>query len=671
MGWRSNGVIRYAPEADNNILDEFVPGVIERHTYEYLNPDTQRRNHKKFPDISNRAQIAAELAYKFAGLGPVLVFCSQTNFVQAVANALYERLDLAKRAGMPIPSYFSGIMETRSSVISREWMGDRPLANWLKYGVGVHYGGLPEVLRKSVEADFRGRGLRVLIATNTLAQGVNLPVKTVIIHSCRRYMDESHPYERIPARDYWNIAGRAGRAGEETEGLIIHITTGAQDKGDFEHYKRLRDNVEPVESALYQILKSLAEDRISEEALENKLDPEILALLVEECPDSFNCDISDLFEDILNRSLVRVQADRHSRPIQPLKRAFINIAENITKRIPNQEFLGIFSSKGLSTISCELIYNHICANKPYLKGLLTNRAPEHRDDLIEIVLPICMSLSEMKPAHDFGGSYTDLLRQWMRGIELQDLLAQYRTQSISLEDLGRFIDDLFGYRLPWGFSAYLRIAIHVLEISKDNLSDTAKFLPSMIKFGLPSSVACWVMSLGIPYRKVAISISSKFLDEVALPYSYEGFLEWLGRLNGERLKYDLNLKNPFLEDISRIIFTASSNPLLRQLTNVDDLLPFEIEIKGIQYENRRIAVSNASAGLEVALFRDYDNIVDRNAIGIKLLDDELGYVPREIAQILAPEMDTGRRFKATISRIDKELPTPKVLVLIESFASAK
>jgi hypothetical protein len=148
-------------------------------------------------------------------------------------------------------------------------------------------------------------------------------------------------------------------------------------------------------------------------------------------------------------------------------------------------------------------------------------------------------------------------------------------------------------------------------------------------------------------------------------------LEWLGRLNGERLKYDLNLKNPFLEDISRIIFTASSNPLLRQLTNVDDLLPFEIEIKGIQYENRRIAVSNASAGLEVALFRDYDNIVDRNAIGIKLLDDELGYVPREIAQILAPEMDTGRRFKATISRIDKELPTPKVLVLIESFASAK
>ena len=189
-------------------------------------------------------------------------------------------------------------------------MGDRPLANWLKYGIGVHYGDLPEVLRKSVEADFRGRGLRVLIATNTLAQGVNSPVKTVIIHSCRRFMDDSHPSERIPARDYWNIAGRAGRAGEETEGLIIHITKGAQDKGDFEHYRRLRDDVEPVESALYQILKSLAEDRISEEALENKLDPEILALLVEECQDPFKCDMKDLFEKILDGSLVRVQAAR-------------------------------------------------------------------------------------------------------------------------------------------------------------------------------------------------------------------------------------------------------------------------------------------------------------------------------------------------------------------------
>ena len=306
-----------------------------------------------------------------------------------------------------------------------------------------------------------------------------------------------------------------------------------------------------------------------------------------------------------------------------------------------------------------------------MRGLLTNGVPEHRDDLIEMVLPICLSLSEMKPAHDFGGSYTDLLKQWMRGIELQDLLEQYRTQSISLEDLGRFIDDLFGYRLPWGFSAYLRIAIQVLEISQDDLSDIAKFLPSMIKFGLPNSIACWVMSLGIPYRKVAIVISSKFQDEVALPYSYERFLEWLGRLNSERVKYDFNLKHPFLEDISRIIFTASSNPLLRQLTNVDELLPFEFEIKGIQYENRKIAVSNASAGREVSLFRDYDNIVDRNAIGIKLIDDELGYVPREIAQILAPEIDTGRRFKATISRVNKDLLTPEVYVFIESFAPAK
>ena len=133
--------------------------------------------------------------------------------------------------------------------------------------------------RTAIETDFRQRNLRVLVATNTLAQGVNFPVKTVIFHSCWRYHESR---ERISARDYWNIAGRAGRAGEETEGLIIHIKTTPADDNDFRYFLTHRDNVEPVESALYRQLLELAQHRLSDEALAAELDPEILALLVEE-----------------------------------------------------------------------------------------------------------------------------------------------------------------------------------------------------------------------------------------------------------------------------------------------------------------------------------------------------------------------------------------------------
>jgi superfamily II DNA/RNA helicase len=197
---RQSGVLRYAPEEDIPILEEFVPGVIHQELFEYKNPETGRIHRKKFPDQINKAQVAAELAFKFAELGPVLVFCSQANHVEAVARALQERLRLSSLTNQDIPSYFAGAIEERSSVLAQEWLGDRPIASWLKSGIGVHYGDLPDVIRNAVETDFRQRKLRVLIATNTLAQGVNFPVKTVIIHSCWRYVDDSR--ERIPARDY-------------------------------------------------------------------------------------------------------------------------------------------------------------------------------------------------------------------------------------------------------------------------------------------------------------------------------------------------------------------------------------------------------------------------------------------------------------------------------------
>ena len=99
------------------------------------------------------------------------------------------------------------------------------------------------------------------------------------MHSCRRYDESSNRQVRIPARDYWNIAGRAGRAGEETEGLIIHISISDMDRSDVEYYFNRKDNVEPVQSALYQKLLALTQDRLTEEAFKAEIDPEILAWL--------------------------------------------------------------------------------------------------------------------------------------------------------------------------------------------------------------------------------------------------------------------------------------------------------------------------------------------------------------------------------------------------------
>ena len=249
----TNGVIRFAPDAEIPQLPDFVPGVIRQKTYEFVHPETRRRRTRRFPQPEKK-DTAAELAYILSSQGPVLVFCTQPGFAEGVCKALLnEAIESRRLMGEPVHPHFDSGQSTRSLELAQEWLGtDHIATRALSRGVALHHGRLPGVIREGIEADCRAGRYRVIVATNTLAQGVNLPVKTVIVHSTWRG-DESGERSRIPVRDYWNIAGRAG---QETEGLIIHLTLTDQDLRDFNHYSNLQ-NLEPVRGALFRMLEEL------------------------------------------------------------------------------------------------------------------------------------------------------------------------------------------------------------------------------------------------------------------------------------------------------------------------------------------------------------------------------------------------------------------------------
>jgi hypothetical protein len=92
---------------------------------------------------------------------------------------------------------------------------DFPLASLLQYGVGVHHSGLSEDTRTLVEWLTERAKLRVLVATTTIAQGVNFPVSGVVFAS------HQYPYgQDMPPEDFWNIAGRAGRVDQGDLGIV-------------------------------------------------------------------------------------------------------------------------------------------------------------------------------------------------------------------------------------------------------------------------------------------------------------------------------------------------------------------------------------------------------------------------------------------------------------------
>ncbi len=97
---------------------------------------------------------------------------------------------------------------------------DFPLASLLEYGVGVHHAGMSEDTRALVEWLTENDQLGVLVATTTIAQGVNFPVSGVVFAS-HQYRMRKFPYRiDMPPQDFWNIAGRAGRVDQGDLGVV-------------------------------------------------------------------------------------------------------------------------------------------------------------------------------------------------------------------------------------------------------------------------------------------------------------------------------------------------------------------------------------------------------------------------------------------------------------------
>lgn len=116
------------------------------------------------------------------------------------------------------------------AVAERTRLGDS-LAELVKCGVAFHHAGLGGGHRKLIEDAFRQGRIKILTATPTLAFGVNLPARTVVINDYRRY-EAGYGYYPISVLEYKQMAGRAGRPKYDKTGEAILIAK-TNDEADY------------------------------------------------------------------------------------------------------------------------------------------------------------------------------------------------------------------------------------------------------------------------------------------------------------------------------------------------------------------------------------------------------------------------------------------------------
>mgnify|MGYP006273694605 CR=1 FL=1 len=91
----------------------------------------------------------------------------------------------------------------------------------LTHGIGFHHAGLLPQQRELVELLFSERLIQVLFATETFSVGVNMPTKTVILNGIRKF--DGRRFRPLRSKEYFQMAGRAGRRGIDTVGFVITI----------------------------------------------------------------------------------------------------------------------------------------------------------------------------------------------------------------------------------------------------------------------------------------------------------------------------------------------------------------------------------------------------------------------------------------------------------------
>lgn len=93
------------------------------------------------------------------------------------------------------------------------------LKRLLGCGVGVHHAGMLPRYRLLVERLAQQGLLPVICGTDTLGVGINVPIHTVVLTALTKF--DGYKMRRLRAREFHQIAGRAGRSGFDTEGMVI------------------------------------------------------------------------------------------------------------------------------------------------------------------------------------------------------------------------------------------------------------------------------------------------------------------------------------------------------------------------------------------------------------------------------------------------------------------
>jgi hypothetical protein len=647
--------------SDDTDDDFFVPYVLTRRK-------ARTRVHPQ-----SKTDTAGALALHYQRLGPVLIMAPKKDMTVSAANAV---LAAAKTAGVQLGVGADGalareVREERERVartVAANAGAAHPLVGMVRAGVGFHHADVPEEIRHALERAYRAGALTILCATTTLAQGVNLPTKTVIVSGTSYGRGEE-----MLVRDFRNIAGRAGRAFQESEGHAILVA------GTYAEAQKLRakyiddPQLEPVVSELAWLYVRLLRARLpGYDVLRQPLpetldlndptpltataaatvDLQLMALMAEEVIETDDqVLLTDAVEAVLGDTLAARQLGAYGMTLRPLARFASTRLRRLRDRIPDPARRAAFLRTGLSIEGCESAFRGAQAIAAFIEadpGLLHDeRWPELRRLLLEAAVEVEEVQAAAAGAKLATAEIPSLVADWMSGLSLDELRTAHGAALGNPDAMAftRQLDRVIVNDLAWVLSA----VVQLLEMELDPLLGlplTVTSISAMTKYGVDTPTACFAASLGVRNRQDARTLGSMFPTDYGV--GFHEFVAWVSTLPHWALTSMVSI-----ETAAMFLDRAAALTTPRELLDlaVTEEGSITVPLRGVRAMHTTDAVTQVSIGEEVDLEREHQNAADRNAIVVKSAGRRVGYLAREHARVLAPllDMDGGPQVTATMA----------------------
>lgn len=400
------------------------------------------------------------------------------------------------------------------------------LAPVVRKGVAFHYGNMPSLLREEIERLFRIGKIRFLVCTSTLVEGVNLSCRTIVVRGPRKGLGQ--PME---PHDFWNLAGRAGRWGNEFQGNIICVDPDDKNAWPEGVPQRKRYPIERETDAVFREGEALLQfittrwvrdpSELSQYAQLEQVCAYLLTAYLREGS------ISSLpFTKRHNFDLVAVVNEALGSLASN-----IQIAPSIAVRHP-----------GVSPVGLQRLLSFFRQYAGDIEELLP-APPESRDAYERMSKIMEVINQEVYPAFQpktLIPLHALVVLEWLKGFSLASIIKariSYHNRhgrSVHLPKLIRetmeFIEQIARFRAPKYISAYMDVMkLHLTEIGREDLVTNDMDVGIALEFGVSTRTLISLIELGLSRMSAVVLHEKIVLDNL----NREEVIAWIVENNDQ------------------------------------------------------------------------------------------------------------------------------------------